>query len=103
MKQVTYRGTAGIARIREQDWEAAGVSSAQAEWRGYGDVQEVSNEAADFLAKNDDRFEVEGATDSAYARRSTSSPSEQTNRERVGTRVLSVPESPPETEEDDEG
>lgn len=87
MKKVTYRGTAGRARIREQDWKAVNVSSKEVVWNGYGDEQEVANDAADHLAEKDDRFEVEGAgDDSAYARRLSRSSSEQTNRARVGTR-----------------
>ena len=86
MKQATYRGAAGIARIREQDWKAINVSSKEVVWHGYGDTQEVTNEAAERLAAKDDRFEIEGSKDSVYAQRLARSPSEQTNRARVGTR-----------------
>lgn len=95
MKKVTYRGLAHRAVIREEDWDAVGVSSKEVEWNGYGDEQDVANEAADHLAEKDDRFEVEGAgDDSAYARRRRSDPLEDVRRERTGTRATVGPETP---------
>lgn len=60
MKRVTYVGTADVARIREDEWHAVGVSSKEVTWKGGGDTQEVANEAADYLAEHDTRFKVEG-------------------------------------------
>ena len=103
MKKATYRGDAGIARIRAQDWEAVGVQSKEVVWHGYGDVQEVNEDAAAYLADNDNRFEVEGAgEDSAYAVRLATSPREQINRRRVGTNVVGEIATH-ETYDEDEG
>lgn len=105
MRKATYRGAAGVARIREADWKAVGVSSKEVTWTGYGDTQEVANEAAEHLAAKDERFEVEEAgDDSAYARRLARDTSEQVNRERVGTRdTLTFDLGDTEAEEPDEG
>lgn len=94
-KTVTYRGTAHRAVIRKEDWDAVGVSSKEVEWNGYGDEQDVANEAADYLAEKDDRFEVEGAgDDSAYARRLKTDDLEPVRRERTGTAGTVGPETP---------
>lgn len=87
MKKVTYRGTATSAVITSADFEAAGVKSADVEFSGYGDVQEVANDAADLLAERDARFEVEGSSDSAYSRRLAADPTEQLRRVRTGEPV----------------
>lgn len=105
MRKATYRGASGVARIREADWKAVGVTSKDVTWSGYGDAQEVANEAAEHLAAKDERFEVEGAgDDSAYARRLTRDTSEQANRERVSTRgALTTGSGESEAETTDEG
>ena len=53
MKHVQYTGSAGIAAITDQHFDALGLSDRSLVWRGNGDTQEVSDEAADHLAKND--------------------------------------------------
>lgn len=86
VKDVTYRGTAHRARITEDNWSSHNISSKDVEWNGYGDTKSIANEAADWLAEHDDRFEVKGAgDDSAYGRRLRVDTTEQINRERVGT------------------
>lgn len=93
MKDVTYRGRAHRARITEDNWKERNISSKEVAWNGYGDTQSVSNEAADWLAENDDRFEVKGAGgNSAYARRLQTDATEQVNRERFGTTGGVAPE-----------
>lgn len=99
MKDATYRGVAGRAIIRKEDWSKVGVDSTDVTWNGYGDTQSVAEEAAEHLAKYDDRFEVEGAEDdSAYARRLRVDRNEQLNRQRVGTRGGIAPDMQAEGE-----
>lgn len=95
-KQVTYRGTAHRAEITSDQWDAVGVKSADVEFNGYGDQQEIANDAADYLAQHDDRFEVEGSDDdSAYARRLRTDGLEHVRRERTGSPRSAVTPSTP--------
>ena len=99
MKDVTYRGRAKRATITDEQWKAVGVDSASKVWEGYGSSQEVADEAADYLAKYDDRFEVDGAgDDSAYAKRLRVDTTEQITRQRFGTRGGIAPDMQPPTQ-----
>ena len=58
MKEVRYDGNAHKTTITEDEFGTAGVKSKSITWEGNGDVQEVANEAADWLVENDTRFSL---------------------------------------------
>lgn len=62
MKDVRYDGRADEVTITSQQFNEAGVSSAELKWNGPGDIQSVADAAAEHLS-NEGRFTIVGEGD----------------------------------------